>query len=116
MRTQRPTLSLRIDFPNGLRFGPGKAALLQQLTETGSITAAAKALNMSYPRALKLIEQMNETFAGSVIETKTGGAAGGGAQVTELGAQILALYTSLCDGALEYGRDALTAFDQFLEN
>ncbi len=116
MSTGRPTLSLRIDFPNGLRFGPGKAALLQQLTATGSINAAAKALNMSYPRALKLIEQMNQTFAGPVIETKTGGAAGGGAHVTELGAQILALYTSLCDGALHTGRDALAAFDQFLEN
>lgn len=115
MSKERPSLSLRIDFPNGLRFGPGKAALVQQLIETGSINAAAKALNMSYPRALKLIEQMNATFASPVIETRTGGATGGGAHVTALGAQILALYTELCRGAEEAGRDPLSGFDQILK-
>lgn len=115
MSQKRPTLSVRIDFPNGLRFGPGKAALLEQLLETGSINAAAKALNMSYPRALKLIEQMNETFADPVIETQTGGRDGGGTRITETGRNILNLYKSLCESSLEANREALSAFDQFLE-
>ena len=116
MSAPRPTLSLRIDFPNGLRFGPGKAALLEQLVETGSISAAAKALNMSYPRALKLIEQMNVTFSAPVIETKTGGAMGGGAQMTELGHQVLHLYRALCRKAIETNQGALAEFEQFLAN
>lgn len=115
MSQKRPTLSVRIDFPNGLRFGPGKAALLEQLLETGSINAAAKALNMSYPRALKLIEQMNETFTGPVIETQTGGRDGGGTQITETGQQILNLYKSLCESSLKANQEALSAFDHFLE-
>ena len=42
MTQESPKLSLRIDFPNGLRFGPGKAALLEGLLDTGSINAAAR--------------------------------------------------------------------------
>ena len=49
------SLSIRIDFPGGGRLGPGKAALLQGISETGSIRSAADALGMSYPKALKLV-------------------------------------------------------------
>lgn len=108
-------LSFRIDCPNGARFGPGKAALLEQLHNSGSISAAAKALNMSYPRALKLITQMNETFNQPVIETVTGGPAGGGARVNALGMQILELYQTLARDAHEAGAETLTAFEQFLK-
>lgn len=103
-----PTLSLRIDLPNGTRLGPGKAKLLNQLIETGSIKAAALALNMSYPRALKLIEQLNSAFTLPLVETKHGGADGGGAHVTETGRRILDLYNQVCsismsasDGVME---------------
>ena len=89
-------LSLRIDLPNGTRFGPGKAALLKALQETGSIRAAASQLEMSYPRALKLIEQMNASFAQPLVETQHGGAEGGGTRVTELGASVYALYEEIC--------------------
>ena len=68
MTDQSPKLSVRIDFPNGMRFGPGKAALLQQLIASGSIKAAAAALGMSYPRALKLVDQMNHCFASPLVE------------------------------------------------
>lgn len=94
-----PQLSLRIDLPNGTRFGPGKAALLSALLETGSIRAAAEWMGMSYPRALKLIEQMNESFADMLVETKHGGADGGGAQVTKHGREVLRLYQMICETA-----------------
>lgn len=94
-----PQLSLRIDLPNDTRFGPGKAALLSTLLETGSIRAAAERMEMSYPRALKLIEQMNESFADILVETKHGGADGGGAQVTKRGRDVLRLYHAICDAA-----------------
>ena len=93
-------LSLRIDLPNGTRFGPGKAALLRALLENGSIRAAATQLEMSYPRALKLIDQMNESFATPLVEAQHGGADGGGTRVTDLGQEILDLYTAIC-GASE---------------
>jgi len=97
MTSPTPALSLRIDLPNGTRLGPGKATLLRQLIETGSIKAAAFDLNMSYPRALKLIEQMNSAFARPLVETKHGGADGGGAYITETGQRILQLYNQICD-------------------
>lgn len=101
------TLSLRIDLPNGTRLGPGKAILLQRLMETGSIKAAASALNMSYPRALKLIEQLNGAFTAPLVETKHGGADGGGANVTETGRRILELYTQVCSVSMSASDSAM---------
>ena len=100
-------LSLRIDLPNGTRFGPGKAALLTALREDGSIKAAATRLGMSYPRALKLIEQMNSSFAAPLVETQHGGSDGGGTRVTDLGQEVLDLYTAICDAS------AAASTDQF---
>lgn len=102
-----PSLSFRIDFPNGARFGPGKAALLKGLIETGSIKATATALGMSYPRALKLIEQLNETFEGPIVETQTGGKSGGGATVTKLGRRVVSLYDEICTDATRVNRTIL---------
>ncbi|MEL6693957.1 MAG: LysR family transcriptional regulator [Pseudomonadota bacterium] len=98
-------LSLRIDFPNGTRFGPGKAALLTALHESGSIRAAATQLGMSYPRALKLIEQMNSSFQAPLVTTQHGGAEGGGTHVTELGQDVLQLYGSICEASEQASAD-----------
>ena len=97
METAR--LSLRIDLPNGTRFGPGKAALLRALHDVGSIKAAATRLEMSYPRALKLIDQMNSSFSAPLVVTQHGGAEGGGTQVTDLGQEVLKLYGAICDAS-----------------
>jgi len=102
-----PSLSFRIDFPNGARLGPGKAALLKSLIETGSISASATELGMSYPRALKLIEQLNQTFTAPIVETQTGGKSGGGASVTALGHEVLALYEEICQDATSVNRSIL---------
>ena len=40
--------------------GPGKAALIEHIDATGSISAAARAMDMSYRRAWQLVEAMNE--------------------------------------------------------
>ncbi len=107
-------LSIRIDLPNDNRFGPGKAALLRALLAEGSITAAAAKLEMSYPRALKLIDQMNASFKQPLVESKHGGAAGGGAVVTGTGQKVLDLYDKIaatsqksCDSYLRSVRTLL---------
>jgi len=103
-------LSLRIDLPSGERFGPGKATLLVAIRDTGSIAAAARALEMSYPRALRLCDSMNTQFKSPLVEKHQGGAKRGGAILTPLGHEILALYTATSEAAHNANKTALKAF------
>lgn len=75
--------------------GPGKADLLDCIAQSGSISAAAKRMNMSYSRAWQLVDAMNCEFRTPLVETATGGKSGGGAAITPLGREALALYLEL---------------------
>ena len=82
------SLWLRLDFADG-RVGPGKIALLEAIQREGSISAAARALGMSYRRAWELVAAVTETFSAPVVERITGGAGGGGARLTRLGEALV---------------------------
>ena len=84
-----PSLSLRIDLDGGERIGPGKIALLKAVGETGSISAAGRALHMSYRRAWRLIEELNTCFKTPLVTAQTGGRSGGGAALTPLGKSVI---------------------------
>ena len=86
------TLRVRVMQGQTIAFGPGKADLLQAIAQTGSISGAAREMDMSYRRAWLLVEEMNRCFASPLVATATGGARGGGAAVTELGQEVLARY------------------------
>ena len=90
-----PTLSLRIDLDTGARIGPGKIALLKAIDETGSISAAGRALDMSYRRAWRLIDELNASFKEPLVTSQTGGKHGGGAGLTALGKKVVAHYTAI---------------------
>ncbi|WP_109806452.1 winged helix-turn-helix domain-containing protein [Sphingosinithalassobacter portus] len=94
-------LKLKIQIYAGpdIAFGPGKAALLEAIDRTGSISAAARALGMSYRRAWLLVDTCNRCFAAPLVETIPGG----GASVTERGWAVLNSYR-----ALERHADSLT--------
>jgi molybdate transport system regulatory protein len=87
-----PAISVRIDLGEDRRLGPGKARLLELIRDTGSISAAGRALGMSYRRAWLLTDELNNLFGKSLVEAKHGGARGGGARLTELGTIALAAY------------------------
>jgi len=72
--------------------GPGRADLLEAVSRTGSISAAARAMGMSYRRAWLLVEAMNAAFREPLVETLTGGEGGGGARITALGRDVLRRY------------------------
>jgi len=91
--TLRP--QIRIMFRKAIAMGPGKADLLQTVGETGSISAAARRMKMSYRRAWLLVDTMNQCFDGPLVETATGGNHGGGAQITELGKEVLRRYREM---------------------
>jgi molybdate transport system regulatory protein len=88
-------LSLRIDFAEGRRLGPGKVLLLEAVDEHGSISAAGRAIGMSYKRAWDLIDEMNQIFAGPVVDSKSGGKQGGGATLTALGNRVVTTYRAM---------------------
>lgn len=94
-RHDRPTFQLRLVADRDVVLGPGKADLLAAIAREGSISAASRALNMSYKKAWQLIETMNRHFPSEVIATTTGGSRRGGAALTPLGEELLARYRAL---------------------
>ncbi len=72
-------LHLRVVLGGEVAMGPGKAELLDGIAETGSIAAAGRRMGMSYRRAWLLVEELNATFAGPLVDAAKGGAGGGGA-------------------------------------
>lgn len=86
---------IRIDFPDKERLGPGKMQLLELIHSTGSISAAGRAMDMSYRRAWLLVSAMNAMFASPVVDSQRGGKQGGGAVVTEFGEELLQRYRTM---------------------
>lgn len=86
-------LFLKIDADT--RIGHGKIALLETIEETGSISAAGRALDMTYRRAWELVDHMNKAFGRPLVAGQTGGAGGGGAKLTDLGREVVTRYRAL---------------------
>ena len=102
-------LSIRIDLASGDRIGPGKIALLEAIRTTGSISAAARRLDMSYRRAWLLVEQINEPLQEPAVTAAPGGRRGGGAALTPVGARVVELYRSIEAVAQTSARNEFTA-------
>ncbi|MFT8719990.1 winged helix-turn-helix domain-containing protein [Acetobacter sp.] len=83
-------LTLRIDVDGHPGLGHGKIRLLEHLASTGSISAAGRAMGMSYRRAWLLVDALNNQFSQPLVATKPGG--GGGAQLTEAGQRVIQCY------------------------
>ena len=90
-----PRLFVRLDLANGSQIGPGKIALLEAIRDAGSISAAARALGMSYRRAWMLVSDVNLTLREPAVRAAHGGKSGGGASVTPVGDQIIRLYRAI---------------------
>jgi molybdate transport system regulatory protein len=115
MRHARGPTKLRVMFGSEIAIGPGKAELLAAIAQTGSISASAKRLGMSYRRAWLLVDTMNRCFREPVVASATGGSGGGGAQVTEFGRKVLASFGVMkarVDRALD---PELTRFSRLLK-
>jgi molybdate transport system regulatory protein len=90
---------IRILLGSSIAIGPGKAALLEAIGDTGSIAAAGRRMGMSYRRAWLLVKTMNACFREPLIEATKGGLGGGGARLTSMGNEVLALYRAMEDHA-----------------
>jgi molybdate transport system regulatory protein len=90
-----PSLSLRIDLDSEDRIGPGKIALLENIQKFGSISAAGRAMDMSYKRAWDLVDEINRMCRQPAVERQTGGKNGGGAALTPFGLSLVARYRKI---------------------
>lgn len=94
-------IKLQLYCGDEIAMGPGKADLLEAIGREGSISAAGRALGMSYRRAWLLVDAMNRCWDRPLVETAMGGKQGGGARMTELGQAVLQHYRALQAGLAE---------------
>jgi len=88
-------LTLRVLGPGSPAMGPGKAELIERIGDAGSISAAARAMGMSYRRAWQLVEALNAAYKAPVVVTAVGGERGGGARVTPFGRRLAAQFRAM---------------------
>lgn len=107
--------SVRILIGAATALGPGKVGLLEAIAESGSISAAARAMGMSYRRAWMLVDTMNACFVGDLVTTNTGGVGGGGAAITPLGQDVIRRYHDMEERAAQSVREETRAFARLLK-
>jgi molybdate transport system regulatory protein len=107
--TRTPTIELkiRLDLAGIGQIGPGKIELLRQIREHRSISAAARAMKMSYRRAWLLVDNLNGLFAEPVVEKWLGGTSRGGAALTPAGERLVASYEAVLQRSAEANRTLL---------
>jgi molybdate transport system regulatory protein len=96
-----------------IAMGPGKADLLDAIGQTGSISAAARRMDMSYRRAWLLVDVMNRAFRDPLVSSAAGGQKGGGAHLTETGLAVLEQFRAVevaAEAAARAGMAQLSAF------
>jgi len=100
-----------------IAMGPGKADLLDHIDREGSISGAARAMDMSYRRAWLLVDAMNRCWSEALVSTSPGRAKGGGARLTELGGRVLERYRTLQTSLAEVaGEGIMEELDAELRN
>ncbi|MCM5560078.1 winged helix-turn-helix domain-containing protein [Pleomorphomonas sp. JP5] len=100
-------IQLRVDADT--RIGPGKISLLEAIARAGSISAAAREMEMTYRRAWELIDHMNKAFGQPLVVGHTGSA--GGASLTTLGSEVVRRYRLLEEQVGDVAAPHLAALD-----
>ncbi len=99
MMARYPGLMLRILAEDHPAMGPGNAQLVELIDATGSISAAAREIGMSYRRAWQLVDALNASFREPVVVTAIGGKRGGGAVITAFGRELVKRFRAMEDQA-----------------
>jgi molybdate transport system regulatory protein len=111
-----PGLTLRILGRRSPAMGPGRAELLEKIVESGSISAAAREMGMSYRRAWQLVEAINRSFTQQVVVTAIGGKRGGGTQITEFGMDVIKRFRAMESKASASVAADIERFDALLKS
>ena len=92
-------LSLRLEVGDAVRLGPGKMRLLELIAEHGSISAAGRAMGMSYRHAWLLVDSLNAAFREPVVLTRAGGKADKRAEITPFGHSVITRFRAMQETA-----------------
>jgi len=106
------TMWIKLEVAGAGEIGPGKIGLLTRIREHGSISAAARSMQMSYRRAWQLVDELNHLLGEPLVETHIGGRSRGGAQLTPLGTAVIDRYAAIVQRASDTCRGLLTKFPQ----
>jgi molybdate transport system regulatory protein len=107
-------LWIKLTLPGAGQVGPGKIELLRQIAAHESISAAARAMDMSYRRAWLLVEEINGLFAQPVVVKWQGGAAKGGASLTALGPTQVEQFDALVEQSYLANRSLLNEIGRYV--
>lgn len=113
-RDKKLSPRVRILFGEATALGPGKAELLEAISQTGSISGAARGMGMSYRRAWNLVDSMNNEFKDPLVVTVAGGRSGGGAEITETGREVLDRYWAIEAKATASVQREISDFSKFI--
>ncbi len=108
-------LRMRLYRDQVIAVGPGKITLLEAIDQTGSISAAARHLNMSYRRAWLLVNETNSSMTKPAVVSSEGGASGGGTRLTDTGRQLIQLYRNAESKALAAAKEDLDALAKLVK-
>jgi len=81
--------------PEGAYVGIGRITSLEAIHKTGSINQAAKSMKMSYKKAWKLVDDMNQLMDKPLVIKAQGGSSGGGTVLTSEGLWVLDQFREL---------------------
>lgn len=107
------SLRMRLLLPEGA-VGPGKVALLEAIQRTGTISGAARSLDMSFRRAWLLIDTMNAMFREPVVKATVGGKSGGGAELTAVGHELVERFRAIEAAARDIAAPHLARLDELV--
>ncbi len=110
-KAERAFPRVRIRIGDEMVLGPGKVDLLEAIGRTGSISAAGRALGMSYRRAWLLADALNHMFPEPLVTASPGGSHGGGAKLTDYGRGVAAAYRRVEERARVAMREEMAPFN-----
>ncbi|WP_025664317.1 winged helix-turn-helix domain-containing protein [Aquimarina megaterium] len=91
-----------IESEHGVFLGEGRVKLLKAIAQTGSLSKAASALEMSYKKAWNLLDSMNKSTKEPLVITSTGGKGGGGANLTPYGEKVIETFDNINQKCWEF--------------
>ena len=86
-----------VELSGQLHIGPGRSRLLEKIHDLGSISGAARALELSYKKAWSMVKEMNTHAGCLLVEKSPGGLHGGGARLTKEGVKVVSLFKRLSE-------------------